>query len=397
MPAAPRLATAFAALAVLAAACGEDAPPAVPAPPPAVLVSLPAADAVELLASDTGEVRAHTEVGMLPHRLVASPDGTRAWVALTGSQAVAELDTRTGALLRTLRTEAVPETRADGTRIEGHFTQDAFAQPSCYACHGRGRVKPAVVGARPFGLALSEDGRTLFVSHLRGAKAGALPALVALDLASGQETARAPLAPAGAAVEPTALARLGDTLFVSILPVLPSAEPGVVRRLDARTLAVLGPDTPVGPNAGTLVADAARGEVYASHFETNAVSTLAPDGSVRARTTVGNGPMGTEPGQDGLLWVANYYDHSLSRVELSTGAVVTQPLAHAGKPLPNPTHVRRHGTRLYALSGGTTGALMTLDPDTLALERVVPAAGLPFDLLVVPDSVSNTQQKEDTR
>ncbi|MBF5045760.1 YncE family protein [Aggregicoccus sp. 17bor-14] len=359
------------ALLLLAASgCAESAPPE-------AFLSLPAADAVDRVDPATGAQLSHTVVGKLPHTLVASRDGARVYVALTGSQAVAELDARTGALLRTMLTEPVPERRADGTLIEGHAARNAFAQTSCFACHGQAgdAAKPAVVGSRPFGLLLSEDGTHLFVTNQR---TGTL-ARLRLDTGALEQLTR--LAPTGAAKEPTAIAQLGDSLYVTVLPVLPSTEPAVVRRLSADGSQVLS-EAPTGPNAGTLNADPARGALYVSHFETNAVSRLDAEGRELQRYTVGNGPLGHALA-DGALYVANYYDNSVSRVDLATGAVASAALESEGRPLPNPTHLARHGDALYALSSGTQGHLLTLEPDTLQLRRSVDVAGLPFDLLLV--------------
>src|SRR5215218_956365 len=103
-----RLPLTLAGLLLLAAGCGEaPAPP--PPPPPEAFLSLPAADAVDRVDPETGALLSHTVVGKLPHTLVASRDGQRVYVVLTGSQAVAELDARTGALQRTMLTEPVPE------------------------------------------------------------------------------------------------------------------------------------------------------------------------------------------------------------------------------------------------------------------------------------------------
>jgi DNA-binding beta-propeller fold protein YncE len=322
-------------------------------------------------------------VGKLPHTLVASRDGQSVYVVLTGSQAVAELDAHTGALKRTMLTEPVPERRADGTVIQGHFPspsgQGAFAQTSCFACHGQvGGPRPSIVGSRPFGAVLSEDGTRLFVTNQRTGT------LSRLRLDTGALERLIPLAPTGAAKEPTAIARLGESLYVTVLPVLPSVEPGAVRRLSADGERVLG-ETPTGPNAGTLTSDPERGHLYVSHFETNAVSRLDAEGRVQARYTVGNGPLGHALAPDGSLFVANYYDNSVSRVDVGSGEVRSAALEREGRPLPNPTHLKQApgGGALYALSSGTDGHLVTLDPDTLALRSSVDVAGLPFDLLLV--------------
>jgi DNA-binding beta-propeller fold protein YncE len=350
-----------------------------PEGPQALLVSLPAADAVARVDPRTGALLGQTEVGMLPHHLLLAPGGTTAFVALTGSQAVAEVDLATGALLRTMLTAPLPLAREDGTPIAAHAREGAAAQTTCFACHGTraGGARPAVVGSRPFGLALSADGSRLFVANIKGG------ALSRIRLSDGALEALLPLGPTGEAREPTALARLGDSLFVTLLPVLPSDAPAVVRRLSADGERVLG-EVATGPNAGALRADPARGQVWVSNFETNTVTRLSAGGERLGVLEVGNGPLGALVADGGALLVANYYDNSLSRVDPEGGAVTTVPLALGDARFPNPTHLARAGGALYALSSGTSGHLLTLDPATLAVTRAVKVGGLPFDLLAAP-------------
>lgn len=365
----PRLLLAPSLLALAACAPEAESP---------VFISLPAADAVARVDPATGEVLSQTQVGMLPHLLQASADGASVYVVLTGSQAVAELDAASGEVKRTFLTAPVPAVREDGSPLPEHTRDGAAAHTTCFACHGRGgRARPAVVGTRPFGMALSADGTRLFVANSKGGT------LARIRLSDGALEALVPVAATGEAHEPTSLARLGGSLFLSVLPTLPPKDPGVravVRRLSADGERVLT-ELPTGANAGELRADEVRGELYVSNFETNTLTRLTAQGEAHGVSTVGNGPLGTLPTGDGALLVANYYDNSLSRVPLEGGDVLTVKLTRGDSTYVNPTHLTLRDGTLYVLSSGTAGHLLTVDPRTLAVTRAVKVGGLPFDLL----------------
>jgi len=129
-----------------------------------------------------------------------------------------------------LLTAPVPETRDDGSIIQEHFDENALGATTCYACHRADGAQPKYAGDRPFGLLLSPDGTSLYVTHLRESR------LTVLDLTQGEIESTTSLAPAGTASEVVAIARLEDEIWVALRPPQPSTDSGALRRLHAETL-----------------------------------------------------------------------------------------------------------------------------------------------------------------
>ncbi|MGH8370120.1 MAG: YncE family protein, partial [Gammaproteobacteria bacterium] len=308
-----------ASLGTLLSGCGQS--PAVPPQAKLAYISLPVSNAVSRISLATGRELNHIIVGSLPHNLQLSKDGSKLYVTLVGSQAVAELDVATGKLLRSILTEPVPRTRFDGSVIRGHVREHAFTATTCFACHNgnQGAATPTVVGSRPFGMHLSDDGKTLFVTNINSGN------LSVIDLASGKLLKLIALSPDGDARQPTAIARLGDSLFITLLPILPSSSPAVLRRLDASDPeASRHTDTLLGSEAYFLLPDSGRHMVYVSNFETDTVTSLDADGRILHRFPVGMGPRGLLPLPDGKhVLVANYYDNSVSEIDLTDAEVQT--------------------------------------------------------------------------
>ena len=352
-----------------------------PAAPDRLFVSQAGSSTVAILDARSGTVVSRVEVGLLPHNLVLSADRRTLYAAVVGSQAVAEMDTATGTLRRTFLTAPVPERRADGTVIQAHRDGDAFAHHSCFDCHDArpGSPPPRYPGDRPFGMLLSPDGGRLLVSHLRSGD------LAEIDLASGRVARTVHLAPSGEAREPVALARLGPEIYVALRPPQPSTAPGVVRRLDGETLAVLG-EAPTGADPGSLLALPGRGRVLVSNFETDTVSEHDATGAVR-RFIASPGPLGLLALPDGRGALAlDYYSNALTLLDLDGGSTETLPLESNGTPYVNPTHaaLSTDGRWAWIVSSGTDGHLLAFD---LAARRVVqdlPIDGLSFGVAVVP-------------
>lgn len=340
-----------------------------------VLVSQASSSTVAVVDPLQGQVVGRLSVGGLPHRMLVSRDGLKVYVVLVGSQAVAEIDTRSLQVTRTLLTAPVPDKRADGSTIQAHFDQGAFSKTSCFACHNPGGAKPFIVGERPVGIAFSSDESKLWISHIRQAR------LSQIDLASGRLERSVLLPPSGLAVEAADLARLGSKLVVAMRPGQPSTQPGAVRWLDEQSLNTLS-ESPTGSDPSFLLP--LGSSVLVSNFETNTVSEFAP--GLKRAFTVTPGPLGLRllPGGKQALSL-NYYSNAVSILNLETGEAQTLKLDFAGKTYVNPTHaaLSPDGRLAYIVSSGTEGNLVVLDLATKQVTRVIPIDGLSFDVVVV--------------
>ena len=329
---------------------------------------------------DEGRVESRIEVGLLPHNLVLSPDARTLYAVLAGSQAIAVIDTATATLSRTFVTAPVPHTRDDGTVIQPHIDQAAFGHTTCYDCHRDGGAAPRYVGGRPFGLRLSADGTRLFVAHINTGE------LVVFDPESGARRGAVALAPVGDVKEPTAVDLLGDEALVGMRATQPSRVPGLVRRLDALTLAPRG-DIPSGANPVEVRALPALGLALCTRFDSNLVSAVSAAGET-ATVTVAGGPLGLTPLPDGRVLVLGYYSSSISLLDMARATAQTFAPTRDGLPLDNPTHaaVGTDPDIAWVVQSGTDAHLVALDVAGRRVQRSVPVNGLSYDVAIVRGS-----------
>jgi len=372
-----RVSELIAAAALVLVACG----PAPSVEKPArdrIFVSQAGSSTVAVVDGSSGTIVARIEVGLLPHNLVLSADRKSLFVAVVGSQSVAEIDVDTARLRRTMLTAPVPDRRADGSLIQEHLDRDAFSHTTCHDCHRVGGAQPKYAGDRPFGLLLDADGRRLLVSHLNSAN------LAVLELEAGAIERSVHLARSGAAVEPVALAALDDQLWVALRPLQPSTDPGALRRLDRATLSGRG-EVPTGSDPGALLSLPGRRSVLVTNFETDTVTEHSAPGTARA-VEVAPGPLGMLALPDGRVLVLGYYSNALSLVDPATGTSETFPLQRAGTRYANPTHaaLSSDGRTAWLVSSGTDGHLLQLDLASWTLVKEVPIDGLSFGIAVVP-------------
>jgi DNA-binding beta-propeller fold protein YncE len=343
-----------------------------------VFVSQAGSSTLAVIDGVSGTTEARIEVGMLPHNLVLSPDRRTLYAALVGSQAIAEVDVATLRVRRTMLTAPVPDRRPDGSIIQPHLDQAAFGATTCYGCHRPGGAQPKYAGDRPFGLLLSPDGRRLYVSHLRNSR------LAVLNLEDGTLERTVLLAPAGAATEGVAIARMGAEIWVALRAPQPSVLPGSLRRLDAGTLEALG-DLPTGADPGALLALPERGRMLVSNFESNTV-TMHDTGGLTTRFEAAPGPLGLLALPAGGVLTLDYYSNAVSFLELAAGTAQTRPLEHGGLPYANPTHaaLSSDGKRAWIVSSGTDGHLLELELASRTIVRDLSIDGLSFGVAVVP-------------
>lgn len=326
----------------------------------------------------TGAVEKHIPTGFIPHNLVLSPDGAKLYVAAAGSQSVAQIDVARAELTATWLTSPVPETRADGSVIQAHFDQDAFARGACQSCHRDAGVKPRYVGNRPVALRLSDDGARLYVCEINSGD------VVVLDTASGERLASVNVA-AGALKEPAAIALMGGALYVTVRATQPTKLPGLLRKLDPETLDVLA-DIPIASTDPVeLVTTPERDALLLTHFDSDQLSLVDAGGAARG-VSVANGPLGITPLSGRRALVLGYYSNAVSLVDLTAGAAETFALTLGDKPLVNPTHAAPSADPdiVWVVQSGTVSSLVALDTRLKKVTRSVPLDGLSYDVVVVP-------------
>jgi len=361
-------------------ACGGSSGEEAPAASDRVFVTQAGSNTVLAVDATSGEPEARIDVGMLPHNLVVSPDQRTLYVALVGSQAIAEVDVATLSLRRTLLTAPVPERRPDGSLIQEHIDQDAFAATTCYGCHHPGGAEPRYAGDRPFGLLLSPDARRLYVTHLRDSR------LTVLDLEQGQIESTTLLEPAGVATEVVAIDRLDEAeLWLALRAPQPSKEPGALRRLDANTLEPLA-EVPTGADPAALLAVPAHESVLVSNFESNTVTMhSASDAGSGVKIAAAPGPYGLLALGATEVLALDYYADAISFLDLASGSAETLPLEAGGVPYANPTHaaLSTDGESAWLVSSGTDAHLLELNLRSRSIVRDISIDGLSFDVAVV--------------
>lgn len=340
-----------------------------------VLVSQAGSSTVAVVDPVQGRTVKRITVGGLPHRMILNPDGSKVYVVLVGSQAVAEVDVQRLEVSRTFLTAPVPERRSDGSLIQPHFDQGAFSKTSCFACHNPGGAKPFIVGERPVGIAFSSDLGSLFISHIRQGR------LSEIDLGSGRVVRAVNLPPSGSANEAVEVARVGSRLVVAMRPRQPSSEAGAVRWLDEGTLDPLS-EAPTGSDPAFVLP--LEDSALVSNFESNTLSLHSPGSSPKS-FTVTPGPLGMLAVGQGRILSLNYYSNAVSLVDLASGQVQNYKLELGSRVFVNPTHaaLSPDGRRAYIVSSGTEGHLVVFDLERRQVSQAIPIDGLSFDVVVV--------------
>ena len=253
-------------------------------------------DAVFVIDPETGGVTEQIEAGRRPRGLALSPDGATLYAALSGSP-LGDADER-------------PSDRAaDGVAVIDLATAKVR------------RVLPA--GTDPAAIALSRDGRTLYVSDAEGDAVSKLP----VDGSSAPRTVKVGEAPEG-----IALSRDGKTLFVAC------TASDQVAMLDSQSLRPLRKISVKGGPRGLLLSRDGDA-LYVSVESVGKLAILsAADGKLRKMLDLARGkgegkedvrPMGMIEAPDGHLFVTTGRYGALLEVD-PTGGMIIRTIENVG-------------------------------------------------------------------
>jgi len=266
-------------VAMAALACGQDSPPPVPAAPGitgTLLVGNKGENTLSFIDLASGRELGREATGRMPHEIAISPDGLQAAVVSYGAAAIDIFDIASRRKLRTIdlapnqgphgiawlpdgrivattersQSLAIVDTTANdavssiatgqqGTHMVAitpdharAFTANiAAGTVSVLDLPGRRKLRDIAVGGRPEGIALSTDGRTLWVGDLEGAR------VQVFDTASFERVAEIPTGdvPIRVAASPDGRWIVTSNLGSGSLTVIDAATRAV-----ARTIAVGG-------------------------------------------------------------------------------------------------------------------------------------------------------------
>ena len=338
-----------------------------------VMVSQAGSSTVVVLDPNLGTVVKRITVGGLPHRLQRL--GDRVYAVLTGSQAIAEIDTKTLNVTRTILTSPVPSTRSDGSRIEGHFQTNAFSSTSCFACHSEaGGTKPFIVGQRPVGLSFSSNQQKLIVSQIRA------PQVIIIDRKTGNLEQQISFTPTS--LEASDVAQVGDNIAVAVRSTQPSTQAGALRFYNQKLELLEQQATGSDPSFVLPLNDSS---VLVSNFESNSLTEFGL-GKTAIQHQVTPGPLGLRLLANNRVLSLNYYSNQVSILELDSGTVQSYPLEWQGQVFVNPTNaaLSPDGKFAYIVSSGTDAHLLRFDLEQKKVVSVMTIDGLSFDVLVIP-------------
>jgi YVTN family beta-propeller protein len=194
------LALAGAALPALRPTSALSTPPAYAANSSKAYVGLFKENAVAVLDTATDTVLSKIPVPAGPHGLVATPDGAKVYVSSDGASTVSVIDTATDAVTRSIEVGKAPHGIAltpDGKlALVGVWGESEVA----FLDTATDRVVRETAVGNPHNIAVTPDGAYAYV----GSQAQDAPALVKLNVATGETVGRVPLdgTPRGLAVTP---------------------------------------------------------------------------------------------------------------------------------------------------------------------------------------------------
>ncbi|MCV7298436.1 beta-propeller fold lactonase family protein [Mycobacterium barrassiae] len=224
------------------------------------------------------------------------------------------------------------------------------------------------VGDTPFGVAVSPDSNTVYVTNTEDDTVSVIDAAtntIIATIAVGDQ-------PAGIAVSPD-----GSTVYVA------NATGGTVSVIDSASNTVTA-TVNLGVTAYTMVVSADGSRVYVANALEDSVTVIdAATNTVVATYITGDNPGGLALSADGsTLYVANNFAASVSVFDTATGATID--VIDVGD-VPISLALSPDGTRLYVTDDGPSDTISVIDTATNAVIAVIDDAWNPMGLAFSAD------------
>lgn len=301
------------------------------------LTSSAIAAATIQLAPATSATSPVIAAGAMPHGIVVSRDGTRAYVANLMDGTVSVISTATNTVIATIPTGNGPSSVAlspNGTRAyASNYTAGTVSVINTATNTVISTIK---VGANPYSVAISPDGTRLYANN-----AGSNTVSV-VNTATNAVVATIPV---GSAPLTTAFNATGSRAFVA------NAYDDTITVIDTATNKVVGSPISVGDYPVGLAVSPDGTRLYVTNTRANTISVInTATNAVSATLAVGNHPVGVAVSADGKkVYIVNEYDDSLSILDTTTNTVV------GSKPtgdMPFAVALSADGSRAYVTNRG---------------------------------------------
>lgn len=228
----------------------------------------------------TGSVTARVSVGTAPQALKLSPDGSRLYAANASSGNVSVLNTGTNAVLATIATPGSAGQLAvssDGSKLYVPSLTGGVVRVVSTATNAVTGTLTLPAGVRPWGVAPTADGATLYVSDFNNTSGGVPSSVYALDATTGAVVATIAVGPGPRHV---VLSSDGTRLFVANSGSNNASVITTATNTVQATVATNG-DGPWG-----AIASASSSTFFVVHFGDGVVSKVVLDSLAPATQTV---------------------------------------------------------------------------------------------------------------
>lgn len=316
-------------------------------------------------------VTAAIPTAALPEGVAFSPDGRKAYVA-TRSALVSLINTANNFVLRSPSTGAQADSIVAGPNGRWVYVTGGAIGISVLdaATATKTDTIPVVVSGiahnagggptlNPQGLAISPDGRHLFVSDNQDGGA-----VVVMDIATKSGVSSFARGtgwiPTGIAVHPD-----GQHAYIAFTDVIAS-NPGVVTVFDTVTMTPTATNIAVGagPTGIAITPDGAK--IYVSNNVGNSVSVINASTNLATTIMVGLAPAGLAIGPDGtLVYVANKGSNTVSVISVASDTIAGSPISVGIGP--ESVAISPDGARAYVTNAGSGTITELGGPVTLTI------------------------------